>query len=39
MKSILIVIAILFLVSCSRGLSPYQAANKGGNKCGKYHLK
>lgn len=39
MKLLTIIAVALFLVGCSRGLSPYQAANKGGTKCGKYHLK
>jgi len=39
MKSILILTAILFLIGCSRSITPYQAANKGGTKCGKYRLK
>ena len=39
MKLVTIIAAVLFLVGCSRGLSPYQAANKGGMKCGKYKLK
>jgi hypothetical protein len=39
MKKILILTAILFLIGCSRNVTPYQAANKGGMKCGKNHLK
>jgi hypothetical protein len=39
MKLLIIISAILLLVSCNRGLSPYQAANKGGLKCGKNHIK
>ena len=39
MKKILILTAILFLIGCSRNVNPYQAANKGGMKCGKYKLK
>jgi hypothetical protein len=39
MKLLTVIAVVLFLIGCSRGLSPYQAANKGGLKCGKNHIK
>jgi PBP1b-binding outer membrane lipoprotein LpoB len=40
MKKITIALLItLFFVSCARQVTPYQAANRGGMKCGKHHLK
>jgi len=39
MKKLVTLTAILFLIGCSRNVTPYQAANKGGLKCGKYKLK
>lgn len=41
MKKIILVSVIIstILMSCSKGITPNQAANRGGLKCGKYRLK
>jgi hypothetical protein len=36
--SLLITTAIIYLASCARGISPYEAAN-GKAKCGKTYIK
>jgi hypothetical protein len=40
MKKVLVVVAVLsfLLMSCNRGLTPYQAANKSG-KCGRGYIR
>jgi hypothetical protein len=41
MKKLLVAVAIIgfILTSCSRGISPYQAANGKAGKCGKSFLR
>jgi hypothetical protein len=40
MKKILLTLLITtLLISCGRNLTPYQASQKGGMKCGKNRLR
>jgi len=36
--SLIVVITVIFLGSCARGISPEQAAN-GKAKCGRYYVR
>ena len=41
MKKVLVVLTVitLFLMSCNRGISPYQAANGKAGKCGRNFIR
>ncbi|MFN8264803.1 MAG: hypothetical protein U0T11_01960 [Chitinophagaceae bacterium] len=41
MKKVLFALAVVtfFLMSCNRGISPYQAANGKGGKCGSHYVR
>ena len=41
MKKVLVALAVItmFLMSCNRGISPYQAANGKAGKCGRNFIR
>jgi hypothetical protein len=41
MKKVLFAVAVItfFLMSCNRGISPYQAANGKAGKCGSRYIR
>ncbi|WP_262711280.1 hypothetical protein [Lacibacter cauensis] len=41
MKKVLVALAVVafFLMSCNRGITPYQAANGKAGKCGKNYIR